>query len=63
MRFLDGEGRDWIPRAAGVFDTGRLIARAVSALLAADQELPAWLDTLAQETSSGEVETALFAMF
>mgnify|MGYP001816451366 CR=1 FL=1 len=42
---------------------GRLLGRMAEALDAADRDVPAWLATAANETASGDVETALFAMF
>ncbi|MEZ6018342.1 MAG: hypothetical protein R3F49_24805 [Planctomycetota bacterium] len=62
MRFLDGEARDVIPRQDRVWETGALLQRMVDALAAARRDVPAWLRTVAGETASGEVESALFAM-
>ena len=62
VRFLDADGEDVIPRQDRVWQTGPLLARMTRALRAADREVPAWLDTVAAETASGEVETAVFAM-
>lgn len=62
VRFLDGDGLDVIARQDGVWQTGPLSRRMVDALLAAKREVPQWLRTVAAETASGEVETALFAM-
>lgn len=62
MRFLDGDGRDLIPRKDGVWLTGPLLRRMVDALLAAECDVPPWLRTVTAETASGEVESAIFAM-
>lgn len=61
-RFLDGKGEDLIPRKDRVWSTGGQLGRMAKALAAAEREVPAWLRTVAAETSSGEVETAVFAM-
>lgn len=62
VRFLDAGGADLIPRKDGVWSTGGQLARMVAALDAAEREVPPWLGTVAAETASGEVETAVFAM-
>ena len=62
MRFIDGKGADILPRKDKLFSTGQVLARWTEALRASKSEVPLWLKTLAAETSSGEVETALFAM-
>lgn len=62
VRFVDGSGKDVIPRKASVFATGDLLARMERTLRTAKRDVPAWFDLTAAETSSGEVETALFAM-
>lgn len=62
VRFLSADGVDVIPRKDGVWKTGPLLARMVASLEAAHRDVPRWLRTVAAETASGEVETALFAM-
>ena len=62
VRFVDETGADVLPRKDRVWKTGPLIARVVAALAEADRPLPVWLDTVSQETSAGDVETAAFAM-
>ena len=62
VRYLDGEARDLIPREDGVWGTAGTLARMVAALEAAERPVPTWLATVAAETASGEVETAVFAM-
>lgn len=62
VRFLDGEGRDVLPRRDGVWETGALLARMVQALEARERDVPRWLRTVAAETAGGEAESALFAM-
>jgi hypothetical protein len=63
VRFVDEEGKDVIPRKDRVWTTGGLLGRMAKALEAAGRDVPAWLATAANETASGDVETALFAMF
>ncbi|MEM6675608.1 MAG: hypothetical protein AAF726_22345 [Planctomycetota bacterium] len=62
VRFVDARGVDVIPRKDRVWTTGGLLGRMREALVAADRDVPSWLSTVAAETASGEVETALFAM-
>lgn len=62
VRFLDSKKHDVIPRKDRVWKTGPLLSRMVEALQAADREVPRWFSTVAAETRSGEVETAVFAM-
>jgi hypothetical protein len=62
VRFVGAEGKDVIPRKDRVWSTGALLGRMTEALRAAKQPVPRWLATVAQETGSGEVETAVFAM-
>jgi len=63
VRYLDARGADLIPRKDRVWDLGGTVARMTAALAAAEAQVPAWLATLEEETASGEVETAAFAMF
>ena len=63
MRFVDAKGEDVIPRKDRVWSTGGVLGRMAKALDAADRDVPAWLDVIANESASGDVETALFAMF
>lgn len=63
MRFVDADGDDVLPRKDRVWTTGGVLGRMKSALAAAKRDVPGWLDIAANETASGEVETALFAMF
>jgi hypothetical protein len=62
LRFLDAKGVDVIPRKDRIWTTGGVLGRMVEALEAAEQTVPPWLALTATETSSGEVETAVFAM-
>ena len=62
VRFIDSGGRDVLARKDRVWQTGPLLGRMTEALTAAQREIPTWLQTVASETASGEVETALFAM-
>ena len=63
MRFVGADGKDVLPRKDRVWATGGVLGRMRDALKAAERDVPGWLDVVALETSSGEVETALFAMF
>jgi len=62
VRFVDAKGKDVLPRKDRVWKTGPVLERMTAALVAADRDVPIWLRTLAAETSSHEVQTALFAM-
>jgi hypothetical protein len=62
VRFLAGDGRDVLPRKDGVWQTGALLERMHRALAAHGASAPTWLTSVAAETASGEVESALFAM-
>ena len=63
IRFVDGDGKDILPRKDRVWLLGDVTARVVQVLEAAEQKVPAWLATLWDETSSEEVQTASFAMY
>lgn len=62
VRFVGGDGKDVIPRKDRVWTSGGQLGRMAKALRAAKRDVPAWLRTVAAETASGEVETAVFAM-
>ena len=62
VRFVDGDGADVLDRKDRVWKTGPLLDRMVASLEAAERPVPAWLSTVASETSSSEVERAVFAM-
>jgi hypothetical protein len=62
VRFLGADGRDVLARKDGVWSAGALLGRMTAALRAARRPVPAWLATVAAETASGEVATAVFAM-
>ncbi len=63
IRFVDGKGVDLVPRKDRIWGIGPVTARVVEVLKAAKRPVPAWLSTLWDETSSGEVQTAAFAMY
>lgn len=63
VRFLDDAGDDVIARKDRVWTTGGLVGRMAAALKEAERPVPRWLDTLARETATGDVEVAHFAMF
>jgi Ser/Thr protein kinase RdoA (MazF antagonist) len=48
IRFLDGEGRDVIPRKDRVWTTGGVAARMIEALRAVDRPVPNYLKDLAR---------------
>ena len=62
VRFVDDGGVDVIPRKSGVWSTSALLGRMTDALRAAERPVPKWLETVALETGSGDVQTAVFAM-
>lgn len=43
VRFLDGQGKDLIPRQDGVYDSHSLVKRMLAALTAAKNPIPTWL--------------------
>ena len=63
VRFLDGSGRDLIPRKGGLYSAGSLLERMVLALEKAGRDVPAWLGLAAFEMNPREKETACFAMY
>lgn len=62
VRFLDGQGKDVIPRKDRVWATGALLGRMTAALEAAERDVPPWLDLARAELGRGDVDTAVFAM-
>ena len=62
MRFVDGQGKDVIPRKDRQWSMGQVVARLVEALQASKRTAPRWLRGLASETSAAKVATARFAM-
>ncbi len=62
VRFVKADGKDVIPRKDRVWSTSALLGRMGEALRAAKQPVPRWFDTVVQETRTGDVETAVFAM-
>jgi hypothetical protein len=66
VRFLDSDGKDVIPRKAGVWGTGAMLARMTRVLRQAERPVPTWLELVTSETSAderaGDVDTAAFAM-
>lgn len=62
LRFVDAKGADILPRKDRVWETGAVLGRMTDALRAADRAVPSWFASVAAETASGEVDTAVFAM-
>ncbi len=62
MRFFDHKRADILLRKDKLYSNGQVVARLTEALTASKSTVPKWLQTLASETASSEVETALFAM-
>ena len=62
IRFVGADGKDVIPRKDGIYSTGALLGRMAAALRGSESPVPRWLDTVAEETRTGDVETAVFAM-
>ena len=63
MRFVNADGEDILERKDRVWSIGDVTQRVVNVLQAAEREVPAWLSTLWDETSSEEVQMAAFAMY
>ena len=61
VRFLDGQGRDLIPRKDRVWTAGALAARMVQTLEAAERPVPRYLAAFAQQRRETGHETAAFA--
>jgi len=47
VRFLNGNGKDVIPRKVGVWNTGPLAVRMIASLESADREVPDFLNYVA----------------
>ena len=63
VRYVGADGVDLIERKDRVWDLGGTVTRMTAALDAAPYPIPAWFETVAAETASGEIETAAFSMF
>ncbi|MHC4601487.1 MAG: VPGUxxT family thioredoxin-like (seleno)protein, type 2 [Planctomycetota bacterium] len=63
VRFLDGSGRDLIPRKGGIYKTGPLLQRMALALEKAGRPVPEYLRLAAFELNPAGKETACFAMY
>jgi hypothetical protein len=63
VRFLDGEGRDLIPRKDGLYGTGSIVKRMALALEKADRPVPEYLRLAAFEMNPKERDRACFAMY
>lgn len=62
MRFVDGKGQDVVPRRDRQWKLLDVIARMDAALRASSPPVPAWWRLLADESASGDVDVARFAM-
>jgi len=62
VRFVDGAGRDLIPRRDGAWSTGEVAQRMVAALEAARAEVPRWLEMARLEANAAGAQRAVFAM-
>jgi len=62
IRFLDGAGRDVIPRRDGVYREGGVAARMAESLRAAGREVPAYLEWVRAETAPDRPAHAAIAM-
>jgi hypothetical protein len=62
VRFVDGDGRDLIPRRDGVWSSAGLVERMTLALVAAEREVPTWLDLVQLELHPRQAQRAVFAM-
>jgi len=61
IRFLDGEGRDLIPRKDRIWTRDALAARMIQALGVAGRPAPGYLEVTAYELDAERQETAAFA--
>ena len=61
IRFLDGEGKDIIPRKDRVWSRVALTMRMIRALEVADRPVPRYLEAVAYESDEQSHETAAFA--
>ncbi|MFY9342655.1 MAG: VPGUxxT family thioredoxin-like (seleno)protein, type 2 [Planctomycetota bacterium] len=61
VRFLDGDGKDLLPRADGVWDAHGIAARMITALERSKRPVPGYL-RLAHAESDPKTATAVFAM-
>ncbi len=62
VRFVNGDGRDLIPRRDGAWSTGEIAERMVAALEAAREDVPRWLDLARLETNASSAQRVAFAM-
>ncbi|MCA9286377.1 MAG: thioredoxin family protein [Phycisphaerales bacterium] len=61
VRFLDGHGKDLIPRADGVWDANGIASRMIAALEVSKQPVPGYL-AVARDESDPVTEKAVFRM-
>lgn len=62
VRFVDGDGRDLIPRRDGAWSTGEVAERMVAALEKAGRDVPRWLDMARLEAKPSSAQRVVFAM-
>ena len=62
VRLLDDEGRDLLPRAAGVWEPGTVGRRMILALKAANRPVPAYLALAVDELGPHDIQRATFGM-
>ncbi len=62
VRFVDGTGKDLIPRHADDYSTDGLLRAMVAALRASNQSVPKYLELVESECNPKQKETATFAM-
>jgi hypothetical protein len=62
VRFLDGDGKDVLPREDGLWTEGAIAARMVRALEKSAHAVPDWLALAREETESSPTQQATFAM-
>ena len=63
VRYVDGEGRDLIPRKDAVYTVSGTASRMVAALVAANRLVPGYLRLLALPEKPRHLDRATFAMF
>lgn len=62
VRFLDGDGRELIPRKDGIYTIHETAARMASALTAAKRPVPELLELIVEESSPARLSKATFTM-
>lgn len=62
VRFLDGDGKDLIPRRDGAWSSGEIVERMVAALAARERDVPRWLELARLELRPKDAQRAVFTV-